>query len=180
MNLSMIRKNGAPVPQYELPQGFAIKPLMPDEGQKYEKVLIDAGFTTQEINGLFERDFAPHTDKLDRVLMLQDCKSGEYIGTTAAWFEPDWRGESWGKIHWVGISQMYQGKGLGKPLMTAAMNILVARHDQSYLITQPIRVKAIQMYLDYGFIPFVTEQEQVEGWKELEASLGKKIQLYYA
>ena len=177
VNLIMVRENGAPVPQYNLPEGYEIQPLGVDEGIKWEQVLLDAGFSRQDIGGVFDKEFAPHSEEFDRVLMLKDCKTGQYIGTISAWFNDQWHGGGWGQIHWVGLSNAYQGRGLAKPLMSAAMNMLVARHEHSFLVTQPIRSKAIQMYLSYGFEPYVCSQEEAEGWKEVEAALGKEIKL---
>lgn len=167
MNIYMIRENGAPIPQYPLPEGYVIEPLGPDEGDKWEQVLLDTGFSEQDLSGGFENAFAPYKEHFDRVLMLKDCQTGNCIGTTSAWFNHDWQGGSWGQIHWVGISKAYQGRGLAKPLMSAAMNILVARHERSFLETQPIRDKAIRMYIGYGFVPYVIRPEEKEGWRQL-------------
>jgi len=178
VSITMIRENGLPVPQYELPEGFVIKPLGVDEGEKWEEVLIASGFRKEEIAGVFEREFAPYPEEFDRILMLKDARTGEYIGTTSAWFDHQFQGGGWGRIHWVGLSEAYQGRGLANPLMSAAMNILVARHERSMLVTQPFRLKAINMYLKYGFEPFVLSEEEMEGWREVEAALGRKLHIH--
>jgi hypothetical protein len=59
-NIYMTRKNSDPVPQYPLPAGFEIRPLPADGMGIWQRVMLDTGFTHQDVEGAFERDFARH------------------------------------------------------------------------------------------------------------------------
>jgi ribosomal protein S18 acetylase RimI-like enzyme len=173
----MTRENGDPVPQYPLPAGYELKPLPAGGKAIWRQVMLDTGFSGQDIEGAFERDFAPFPEHFDRILMLHDTKTGRVAGSTSAWFNDCWQGGGWGQIHWVGIAREYQGLKLAKPMMSAAMNILTAHHGRSFLETQPIREKAIRMYLDYGFVPRILSSAQYDSWLELTRRLGWRLQL---
>ena len=178
-NIYMTRENRDPVPQHPLPAGFEIRPLPADGKEIWRQVMLDTGFTRQDVEGAFESDFARFPEQFDRILMLYDSGNGRAVGSTSAWFNDSWQGGGWGQIHWVGIAQDYQGRNLAKPLMSAAMNILVARHRRSFLETQPIREKAIRMYLGYGFTPRVLSSDQYDSWLELSERLGFQLQLQW-
>lgn len=177
INIYMTRENGEPVPQYPLPAGFESRPLPADGKGIWQQAMLDIGFTRQDIDGAFERDFEPFPGQFDRILVLHDCRNGRVVGSTSAWFNESWQGGGWGQIHWVGIAQDYQGRGLAKPMMSAAMNILTARHRRSFLETQPIREKAIRMYLGFGFIPCILSPDQHDIWLALSQRLGLQIDL---
>jgi hypothetical protein len=59
-NIYMTRENSDPVPQYPLPAGFEIRPLPADGMGIWQRVMLDTGFTHQDVEGAFERDFARH------------------------------------------------------------------------------------------------------------------------
>ncbi|WP_237669516.1 GNAT family N-acetyltransferase [Virgibacillus halodenitrificans] len=54
-------------------------------------------------------------------------------------------------MYWVEIIPAFQGKGLGKPLISKAMQTLAHFHDQAYLKTQSSSKAAIHLYKKLGW-----------------------------
>jgi hypothetical protein len=44
-------------------------------------------------------------------------------------------------------------------------------HDRCFLGTQSKRLPAINLYLDFGFLPDMDEPGAIEGWREVRAQL---------
>ncbi|MGI2254903.1 GNAT family N-acetyltransferase, partial [Staphylococcus cohnii] len=64
---------------------------------------------------------------------------------------------------------------LSKPLLTAAMKILAAYHNQAYLTSQTTSFQAINMYLNFGFRPIHVDEYDHEAWTLLEKTLNRSI-----
>ena len=65
----------------------------------------------------------------------------------------------------------HQGKGIGKAIMTRAMQWLAEEYDTAYLSTSSGRIAAIKVYLDFGFLPDMEREESEEGWTEVREHL---------
>ena len=61
-----------------------------------------------------------------------------------------------GRIHWVGIIPAFQGQGLSKPLLSAALARLTLDYRRAYLTTETTSYREINLYLSFGFMPDVT------------------------
>jgi ribosomal protein S18 acetylase RimI-like enzyme len=81
------------------------------------------------------------------------------------WFDDNFFKAGYGRVHWVGIDPDYQGKGLAKPLVSKTMEIIKERHDKCYLTTQTESFKAIKIYLDFGFVPYLKDETCEKAWK---------------
>ena len=110
-----------------------------------------------------------------RCLFLENPK-GEVIGTTTAWYGNLTRDSKiCGRIHWVAILPEYQGKQLSKPLLSEAMNRLSQYHNQAFLTSQTTSYQAVNMYLNYGFRPILSNEKDYEAWTLLEKTLNRAI-----
>ena len=72
-----------------------------------------------------------------------------------------------------GIAPDRQGRGLAKPLVAAAMQALKVRHGRAYLTTQTTSYKAVRIYLDFGFQPYLVDDSDARGWAILADILGE-------
>lgn len=176
--LKMVRKDLLNIPQYSLPAEFSIRMFEKGDEHNWARIETSAGEFKSEDAALerFNKEFGPYIDEMARRCIFIENKNGEAIGTTTAWYgNLNADGEISGRIHWVGIIPEYQGKKLSKPLLSAAMNLLGRYHSKAYLTSQTTSYQAINMYLNYGFEPFITGPSCDEAWTLLERALNREI-----
>ncbi|WP_438350731.1 GNAT family N-acetyltransferase [Paenibacillus sp. FA6] len=178
ISVKMVRKDLLDIPEYSLPTGFRIRLFEKGDEHHWAKVEASVDEFKNEEAALehFNKEFGPYIDEMSTRCIFIENKNGEVIGTTTGWYGGlNGDGEISGRIHWVGVAPEYQGKKLSKPLLSAAMNILADRHSKAYLTSQTTSYQAINMYLNYGFEPFITGPSCYEAWSLLENILNRKI-----
>ncbi len=97
-----------------------------------------------------------------RVMFLVD-PGGAEVGTITAWSSAKLTGQEIGQIHWVAIvpAACGLGLGLGKPMLSAACVAQLERgYTQAYLETNTRRVPALNLYLRFGFAPYVRNEAE--------------------
>ena len=107
-------------------------------------------------------------------MLFLEHESVGSIGTTTVW-NGKFGGEMRGRIHWVGIVPAFQGQGLSKPLLSAALTRLTLEYRRAYLTTETTSYRGINLYLSFGFMPYVTNDRDREGWAIVEEILGRTI-----
>ncbi len=168
ISVSMVREDFDGLPEYELPRGYYFRMFKRGEARIWAQVQTRAGSFTgiRKAFGQFNKEFRDRQDEFEqRCVFLVHDESGEVIGTTTAWLDPDFHGRDHGRIHWVAIVPEFQGRGLAKPMICEAMRLLRQWHVRACLGTQTTRLKAIRIYLDFGFTPDVTRERAEEAWR---------------
>ena len=169
--VSMIRPNLLDIPQVPLAEGFSIRPMRMDEGGVWSDIERDAELyfpiTERTFHSEFDRDL-PATQW--RSFFIVDHK-GVAVGTVSAWYDRDHKGQDTGVIHWIAIRPAYQGRGLGKAAMSFALNQLSRWHERAILGTQTKRLRAIGMYLDFGFLPELDHPGFIDVWREVNQQI---------
>ncbi|MBD7968527.1 GNAT family N-acetyltransferase [Paenibacillus gallinarum] len=176
--LKMVRKDLLAIPEYSLPDGYRIRLFEKGDEHHWARVETSVGEFKNEEAALerFNKEFGPYLDDMTKRCLFIENKEGEVIATTTAWYgDLLGNGDISGRIHWVGVTPEYQGQKLAKPLLSAAMNILADHHSKAYLTSQTTSYQAINMYLNYGFEPFITGPTCNEAWSLLEDILDRKI-----
>ena len=155
------------IPQYPMKDGFNIRNYSPGDESVWYKIQRSAEPYLEIYDGLFEQEFGQNIDALkNRCFFL--CKNEmTEIGTVTAWWNENWRGERWGQVHWMAINPDYQGLGLCKTLMTAVMNRIRQSDRKCYLRTSTGRIPAIKVYIDFGFSPDPSNEDEKQAWIEL-------------
>jgi GNAT superfamily N-acetyltransferase len=103
--------------------------------------------------------------------LLDPC--GQAVATATAWFDDAFEGARWGRVHWVAILPEHQGHGLGRPLMAAVCQRLVALgHVGAFLRTSANRIPAIKLYRGFGFEPHPRSAAEEHIWRGILAQLG--------
>ena len=181
--LVMTHENLGSVPEYPLPEGYGTRLFRRGEGRLWAEIETEAGEfdTTDQGFAQFEKEFVPFIDDFVRRCLLLEDHDGAAVGTATAWYSSvpdphnaDFQDASWGRLHWVGICGSQQGQGLGKPLVSATLRLLTELgHKRAYLTTQTTSMRAIKMYLDFGFAPHVKSALGVLGWKMVAEELGR-------
>ena len=166
-SVTMIRDNMENIPQFPIPEGFAIRNYRRNEGHIWTQIQKAAEPYIDIDDGLFMREFKRDLPAMENRSFYLTTDTGEEIGTITAW----WQAEGWGQIHWVAIRPDYQGHGLSKPMMSVAMERLKQSHDRCFLGTSTGRIPAIKLYLDFGFIPDPSRENSREAWTEVASVL---------
>jgi RimJ/RimL family protein N-acetyltransferase len=159
---------------FPLPQGYTLRLFHPGDEVYWAAITQSAGeFDTQsEALAYFSEHFKQYYDQLDnRCLFLLDSM-GTPIGTATGWFIDE--DQIVGRLHWVAISRGCQGRGLCKPMVSAAMRLMVRLgHEKAMLTTQPGSWKVIKVYLELGWKPFDDGLAQFsEGWAIVKEHTG--------
>ena len=163
---------------YTISKEFDIRNYKRGEDNLWAKIETAAGeFKTEEdAIARFEKEFGPYRDEMERrCFFVIHRESNSAVGTATAWYNDDFKGLNYGRIHWVGIHPDFQGKKLAKPMLAAVMMCLTKYHDKAYLTSQTTSYKAINIYLDFGFVPEIMSDECERAWKYLEQLLGRRI-----
>lgn len=168
----MIRTTMADIPAYALPDGYSIRPYSQGDEHAWVEINRQADKYNEITLDLFKHQFNSDIETLrQRQYFLCDPAS-QPIGTATAWFDNDYNGQQFGRVHWVAILPAAQGRGLSKPLMTTVMNRLAELgHQRTYLTTATVRVPAIKLYLQFGFVPEITCDRDSTVWRALRQQI---------
>ena len=163
------------IPQYDLPKGFSLRTYHYKDEENWFNIYRAADQYNRIYSSTFREYFGANTKELEDRQFYLCNEQGEAIGTATAWFNDDFHGESWGRVHWVAIKPEYQGLGLAKCLLSAVLKKLASLgHDKFYLRTYSMRDKAIQLYLGFGFEPVIYSVEDSEIWKGIAQEIPHK------
>ena len=166
----MIRPHLRDIPVATFPPGFGIRPLRTDEGPLWLAVERDAEEYLRLGDDAFEREFGADLASVPERCFLITAPGAAAVGTVSAWYYT-WRGTEYGLVHWLAVRPAYQGRGLGKAGLSHALSVLSRWHDQALLGTQTKRLRAIRLYLDYGFEPDMEEAQAQARWAQVSARL---------
>lgn len=167
-SLWMLHPDLPAAPRVSMPPGYAMRFYRSGaDVDAWVRIQIasDPFFTPTEDN--FASSF-PGDDALrsQRIMFLVDLANGHDIGTIAAWNNAELTGSDIGQIHWVAIMPDYQGRGLAKPMLSAANDRLLALgYTQAWLETASARIPALNLYLWNGFMPFSRNDNERAVWQ---------------
>lgn len=176
--LKMKRNHLHNIPEFSLPEGFNMRFFKNGEEHLWARVetAVDEFSTEAAALEHFDREFGQFRDEMEKRCIFLETIGGDVIGTTTAWYgKLEGEDKVSGRIHWVGVIPEYQGKKLSKPLLAKAMQVLAEYHDSAYLTSQTTSYQAVNMYLNFGFEPYVTNYTDIEAWTLLEEVLNRKI-----
>jgi GNAT superfamily N-acetyltransferase len=174
--VEMIRDNMDHLPNFSCPAGYTIRTFVPGDERLWAEIEVAAGEFDMRDEALahFDAEFGLSAGELeDRCYFLEDPQRNA-IGTAMAWYGA-LAGEACGRVHWVGIIPSHQGMKLSKPLLSAVMVRLARDHTSAYLTTQTTSYPAVNLYLSFGFTPYLGADSSTEGWVLLEEALHRKI-----
>jgi GNAT superfamily N-acetyltransferase len=172
----MILEELSNIPNYELPPAFSFKWYVPGDEQSWIEIQQSSDRYNQISLELFHQQFGNDLEELrERQCFILNAEK-QSIGTATAWFDRNYLGKEYGRIHWVAITPKMQGQGLGKPLMTfICQRLREMGYSRVYLTTSPERIAAINLYLKFGFMPQVQNNEELTDWKKIEEKLSRSI-----
>ena len=165
--LVMVRDHLRDLPVHAPPAGVTVRSYRRGEQSSWARVETCAGEFPTIGRALehFAREFGQHEDEMERrCLFAIDDRDGTPVGTATAWYDAG-RGPEWGRLHWVGVVPEWQGNGIGRSLVSAALRQMAAAHSKAYLTTQTTSVAAVKIYLDIGFEPCLESPGCRDGWR---------------
>lgn len=129
----------------------------------------------------FDNEFLPHKAVLsERMVFL--CHGDRVVATATGWDRAILASgaAATGTLHWVAVHPHHQGHGLAK--IVAAQAIKQLRNqgwtENIYLSTQTTSARAVKMYLEMGFRPWISEdaisgtpEAAIEGWRLMDEVL---------
>ena len=167
----MVRDHLDHLPDWPFPKGFGMRPIQPGEEAVWIDIQKDAEPYFDTADDLFDREFGYDPQAAWERVFLVTNPDGNAVGTMGAWYNGSFRGENYGRIHWVSIRRAFQGLGLAKASLAGALRVLARHHPKAYLSTQTKRLPAIAIYLDAGFLPDITTRTDRIAWAQTAPGL---------
>jgi beta-glucuronidase len=169
--VKMVRDHLDDIPQAAFPEGFEIRPMRLDEGGLWTDIWRDAEPYADIEAELFHNQFGSDLQATQWRSFIVTNPSGLAVATITAWYHRTFKGKDYGQIHWVAVRKAYWGRGLGKAMLTHALNHMATWHDRAFLGTQTQRIPAIKIYLDFGFVPDLDQPGAERIWQEVKDQL---------
>jgi ribosomal protein S18 acetylase RimI-like enzyme len=164
----MLRKNMKKLPHYDFPDGFYAREIKSEtDAAEWTKIWCDLEPPGKIGDKLFHDEFGNDWNIISSTCFLIIAPDGSAAGTISAWMNNNFKRGKWGRIHWVSLRKKYQGKGLAKPMLSMALNIISANYNRCYLVTQPHRIPAISLYLSFGFLPDMNSKKSRKLWSPI-------------
>lgn len=171
----MVRPHMRSIPEYALPDGYKIRTLRPDEGGLWTDIWREADPWTTVDDDLFMREFGDDLPALAWRSFIVEDEQRVGVAAITAWYNRTYKGEDYGQIHWVATRQSYWGRGIGKAMLSHALQQMARWHDKAFLATQTKRIPAIKLYLNFGFVPDLDYEGAREAWREVTAALDHPV-----
>jgi GNAT superfamily N-acetyltransferase len=175
--IMMVRQDLDDIPPYPLPASYSFRGYKPGDEALWRQIQTAADRYNEITPELFEREFGTDPVRLaERQLYLCEGE-GQPVGTSTAWVDEHFQDPTYGRIHWVAILPAWQGQGLAKPLLSLTCQRLKALgHQRVYLTTESARIPALNLYLKFGFKPFITSSPEEQLWRDLAEQLKEPIE----
>ena len=172
----MIRNDLKDFPFFDLKNGYKIRWHQPGDKQLWLNIQQKADKHNTITASVFDKAFQNSLQLLkDRQCFVFDQKEN-VVGTATAWFNNNYNGMHYGRVHWVAILPEKQRLGLAKSLMTViCQRLKKLGHDNAYLTTLSLRIPAINLYLKFGFQPEMRSPEDFQIWKRIQSKLKKEL-----
>jgi len=166
--ITLIRHSLDALPEYQLPAGYEIRSYVPGDEHAWIEIHRQAERFNIITMERFIRAFGTDSAELHARQLYLRTAADEPIGTATAWFACDADGAMIGRVHWVALIPAYQGRGLSKPLLARVCQQLHAcRYPRAYLVTSTARLPAINLYLQFGFVPWIRSSTDQAAWQDL-------------
>ena len=166
ITIHLERADLAGIAQYDLPAPYSLRWFRPGDEQDWVDIHVDADdFNEGNIN-LFHAQFGTDDEYTARRMCFLCDGANQAVGTASAWHVPDHRGAEAGRLHWVAIVKRLHGQGLAKPMVAAVLNRMVELgYERAYLDTDTRRLAAVNLYLSFGFTPYIPDEDRLRAWQ---------------
>ena len=168
----MIQRDLASAPRFEMPSGISLRAYRSGDVDAWVRIQQAAEtFFTPTAQTFADSMGGDEAVLAERVRFLVD-ERGDDVGTITAWSDAEFDGVDRGRIHWVALHPSVQGRGLAKPMLSAACDLLRVRgYDNAWLWTATGRTAALNLYLSFGFAAHPRDEREREAWHDVAPQL---------
>lgn len=164
-DILMHRRAGAPILDIALPEGFKFTYFKPGDEKAWAKIETSVLEFPDELDALIylQNDLMRYPGELERRCLFIENEKGEKVATATAWWSySGTRRDPW--IHWVAVIPQYQGKGLGKAVVSGVLRLMaeIEGDRDFYLHTQTWSHHAVKIYQKMGFA--FTDEKGLNGY----------------
>lgn len=171
IRVQMQRQNLEDIPQYTLPAGYSMRFYRPGDELVWSNIWSRADDYEVYNVERFQTEFSADLPSMAQRCLFLLNPDGQEIATATAWWEED-NSALWGRLHWIAIIPEFQGQGLARPLLSAVLNLSRdLGYSRALLYTETVRIPAIKLYLDFGFLPNLDYAKAEEAWGLIRAAL---------
>jgi GNAT superfamily N-acetyltransferase len=168
----MIHRRLADAPHFAMPAGCRLRAYVPGDVEAWVRIQQAAEtFFTPTAQTFAESMGSDDAVLQERVRFFVD-ENGDDVGTITAWSDAEFDGVDRGRIHWVALHPSAQGRGLARPMLSAACDLLLARgYDTAWLWTGTGRTAALNLYLRFGFTAHPRDEAERAAWQAVAPGL---------
>lgn len=134
-----------------LPDGFSVRTCRPDEVDLWKGIHFNTPEDRERYKPMmteyFDRVYAPQADLFHQRCLFACDAADTPVGTVFVWKAY----AAFNSIHWFKVARPFEGRGLGRALLSIAMQDLTQNDYPVYLHTHPTSYRAIKLYSDFGF-----------------------------
>jgi GNAT superfamily N-acetyltransferase len=133
-----------------LPPGFAVRTLRRDELDFWQAMPFDDDYTAEHaayMAEFFRNTYAVQEETFFASVLVVCDPNDQIVGTCFLW-------KAYGlfnTVHWFKVVKAYEGRGIGRALLSILFQGVTAADLPIYLHTQPESFRAIKLYSDFGF-----------------------------
>lgn len=136
----------------KLPEGFHIRNIRPEELKLWKEIHFDTEESKREnyeyMSTYFDNVYGNDSDEFyNKCLFVCEDVGDKPVATCFIW-------KAYNRvntIHWFKTLKEYEGRGLGRALLSYIMRSLKEEDYPVFLHTQPSSFRAIGLYSDFGF-----------------------------
>ena len=134
-----------------MPDGFTVRSCRPGELGIWKAMPFASAEEAAEYDAFmtdfFETVYGGREDAFFAKTLFVCDRHDKPIATCLLWKAYD----EFNSIHWFKVLPGYEGRGIGRALLSIIMRDLTAADYPVYLHTQPGSFRAIKLYSDFGF-----------------------------
>lgn len=134
-----------------LPAGYHVRTCRKDELDLWKSMHFDTRDMAEQyrsdMDAYFNTHYSPKGDLFFRTCLLVCDEDDKPVATCFSWKQYD----KYTTIHWLKVLKTYEGRGIGRALLSIVMQKLTAEDYPVYLHTQVSSYRAIKLYTDFGF-----------------------------
>ncbi len=118
----------AEIPHYELPAGYRMRTMLPEEAPRWTEVQRAAETVLTIEDDLFMGQFGADVPAIEQRCFLLIDEHNQPVGTISAWYSENYKGtgQNWGRLHWFAIKPSHQHRGLARPMISYVMEKFAA------------------------------------------------------